>query len=44
MQILNGLHKMKTEVEIKISKILADVWGVEFVVPVKIEAEDEQEN
>ena len=44
MQIINGIRQMKTEAEIKISKILADVWGVEFVEPVKIEAEDEQEN
>ncbi len=44
IQILEGLRQMKTEAEIKISKILADVWGVEFVGPVKIEVEDEQEN
>ena len=35
---------MKTEAEIKISKILTDVWGVEFVEPEKIEAEDGQGN
>jgi len=44
MQILEGLRKMKSEAEKKISKILADVWGVEFVEPVKVEVEDEQEN
>ncbi len=38
MQILEGLRQMKAEAEIKISKILADVWGVEFVEP-KIEEE-----
>ncbi len=30
-QTLEGLRKMKAEAEKKISKILADVWGVEFV-------------
>jgi type I restriction-modification system DNA methylase subunit/restriction endonuclease S subunit len=34
MQILEGLHKMKTEAEKKIKKILADVWGVEMSEPV----------
>jgi len=44
MQILEGLRKMKTEAERKINKILADVWGVEYVEPIKVEVEDEQEN
>ncbi len=35
---------MKSVAEKKISKVLADVWGVEFVEPVKMEFEDEQEN
>ena len=35
---------MKAIAEMKISKILADVWGVEFVEPVKVEVEDELEN
>lgn len=39
-----GIRQMKTEAEKKIGKILADVWGVEFVDPVKMEVEDEQEN
>ena len=43
-KLLYGLLKMKTESEKKINKILADVWGVEFVEPVKVEVEDEQEN
>jgi len=41
MQILEGLRKMKTEAEKKINQILADVWGVEFVEPIKVEVEDE---
>jgi restriction endonuclease S subunit len=44
MDVLKGLLKMKTEAEIKISKILADVWGVEFVESVKMEVEDEQKD
>jgi type I restriction-modification system DNA methylase subunit len=44
MQILDGLRKMKTEAEKKINKILADVWGVEYVESIKVEVEDEQEN
>ena len=44
MQILEGLSKMKTEAEKKINQILADVWGVEFVEPEKMEVEDEPEN
>jgi type I restriction-modification system DNA methylase subunit len=43
-QILEGLRKMKTEAEKKIEKILADVWGVEFVETIKMEVADEQEN
>jgi hypothetical protein len=34
MQILEGLQRMKAEAEIKISKLLADVWGVEMSEPV----------
>lgn len=44
MQILEGLHMMKTDAQKKINQILADVWGVEYVEPVKMEVEDEQEN
>ncbi len=44
IQILEGLLQMKTEAKNKINKILADVWGVEYVEPVKMEVEDEQEN
>ena len=44
MQILDGLRKMKAESEIKIAKILADVWGIEFLEPIKEEVEDGQEN
>jgi type I restriction-modification system DNA methylase subunit len=44
MQVLNGISQMKTEAENKINKILAEVWGVEFVESVKMEVEDEQEN
>lgn len=41
MQIINGIRKMKFESQIKIERILADVWGAEFVAPVKMEVEDE---
>lgn len=41
MQILEGLRKMKTEAQKKINQILADIWGVEDVEPVKVEVEDE---
>lgn len=41
MQIINGIRKMKFESQIKIERILADVWGAEFVEPVKMEVEDE---
>ena len=44
VQILEGLQKMKSEAETKISKLLADVWGVEFAEPVNMEGEDEQED
>lgn len=44
MQVLDGLRKMKTEAQKKINRILADVWGVEFVEPKNILVEDEQEN
>ncbi|GAF05737.1 putative type I restriction enzymeP M protein [Saccharicrinis fermentans DSM 9555 = JCM 21142] len=35
MEILRGLHKMKTEAEQKIEKILAEVWGVDKKEPTK---------
>lgn len=41
MQILDGLSKMKTEAQKKIDKILADVWGVDYVESVKKEIEYE---
>lgn len=41
MLILEGLRKMKFEAEKKIDQILAEVWGVEFVEPLKPEVEDE---
>ena len=44
MQILEGLHMMKTEAQKKINQILADVWGVDYIEPIKMEVEDEQEN
>lgn len=39
--VLKSLHNIKTEAQKKINQILADVWGVEFVEPVKMEDEDE---
>jgi type I restriction-modification system DNA methylase subunit len=44
IQILEGLRKMKSKAEKKIGRILGDVWGIDFVEPVKMEVEDEQEN
>jgi type I restriction-modification system DNA methylase subunit len=44
MEVLNGLRKIKTEAQKKINQILADVWGVEFSEPIKMEIADEQEN
>ncbi len=44
MQILNGIENMKAEAKKKIAKILAAVWGVEFVEPVTMEGEDEQKD
>jgi len=41
---LDHLKQMKIVAEMKIGKILADVWGVEFVEPVIEEVADEQEN
>ncbi len=41
MQILQGLRKMKTEAQKKISQILADVWGVDYIELIKMEVEDE---
>lgn len=42
--VIEGLSIMKDEAEKKISKLLADIWGVEFVEPVNMKVEDEQEN
>ncbi len=39
MKVLEGLRKMKRDAEIRIEKILADVWGVELIEPVKEEQE-----
>jgi type I restriction-modification system DNA methylase subunit/restriction endonuclease S subunit len=39
MKVLEGLRKMKTDAEIRIEKILADVWGVELFELVKVEQE-----
>ncbi len=44
MQILEGLRIIKVEAENKIGKILADVWGVEFVESVIEEVDNEQED
>ena len=44
MQVLEGLRKMKNEAQKKINQILADVWGVEYEEPVKMDVVDEQEN
>jgi hypothetical protein len=44
MQIVEGLRNMKNAAQKKINQMLAEVWGVEFVEPVKMEVEDEQEN
>lgn len=41
MQIQEGLRQMKTAAENKINQILADVWGAEFVEPVKEEVAGE---
>lgn len=43
-RMLEGLTQMKLAAENKINQILADVWGVEYVEPVIMEVEDEQEN
>ena len=39
MQVLEGLRKMKVAAEGKIKKILAEIWGVEFVEDVAVEEE-----
>ncbi len=44
LEILNGLSKMKDAAQKKINQILADVWGIEFSEPIKMEVADEQEN
>ena len=44
MQVLEGLRKIKSEAEKKISKILADIWGIEPVETINEEFDDEQEN
>jgi type I restriction-modification system DNA methylase subunit/restriction endonuclease S subunit len=43
-KLLEGLRRMKDEAQNKITQILADVWGVEFVEPENVLVEDEQEN
>jgi len=40
MQILEGLREMKTEAQKRINQILADIWGVEYIEPAKMEVED----
>ena len=40
MQTLEGLRKLKAEAEKKINQILAEVWGVEYVEPIKTEVEN----
>jgi len=42
--VLKSLSNLKSESQKKINQILANVWGVEYVEPVKMEVEDEQEN
>ncbi len=44
IHVLEGLRRMKFEAQMKINLLLADVWGIEFTEPIKIEVEDEQEN
>lgn len=41
-QILEGLRKMKAEAEKKIEKILADVWGLEYVETIENNYESEE--
>jgi restriction endonuclease S subunit len=41
IQILEGLHKLKAQAQIKINKILADVWGIKYVEPLILEDKDE---
>ena len=43
-KILDGVRNLKSTAQNKINQILADVWGVEYVEPVKVELKDEQEN
>jgi len=40
-RMLEGLTQMKLAAENKVNQILADIWGVEYVEPVKMEVEDE---
>lgn len=42
--VIDGLSVMRDDAEIKIGKILADVWGIEYTEPIKEEVLDEQEN
>ena len=44
LEILNGISKMKYAAEKKINKILADVWGLEFIEPIEMEVQDGQED
>lgn len=41
---LEELKSIQTLAQNKINQILADVWGVEYIEPVIMEVEDEQEN
>jgi restriction endonuclease S subunit len=43
MDILKGVLKMKNEAQKKINQILANVWSVEFVVPIDEEIKEEVE-
>jgi restriction endonuclease S subunit len=43
MQVLAGLRKMKADAEIKIGRIMADIWGVEFVELIEEEINEENE-
>lgn len=40
IEVLNGLQKMKADAEIKINKILAEVWGIDFVESNEKEVEE----
>jgi restriction endonuclease S subunit len=44
MKVITGLELIQDTAQRKINQILADVWGVEFSEPIKMEVADEQEN